>query len=118
MMVAFYVGVIALVAARRAAVAGAAHPGRLPLLVRVLRGFNQPKPTEPPPDNPVWPLWWAPLAFVHTRRAGGLLILGLLAWALDRRPLSERAPLLSWQATRRSCGLFRVLTRKSPQDLV
>jgi 1,4-dihydroxy-2-naphthoate octaprenyltransferase len=52
------------------------------MLVSVMRRFAQPKPTEPPPDNPVWPLWWAPLAFIHTRRSGGLLILGLLAWTL------------------------------------
>ena len=47
-----------------------------------MRLFSQPKPTEAPPDNPVWPLWWAPIAFLHTRRAGGLLILGLLGWAI------------------------------------
>ncbi|HEX6501458.1 MAG TPA: prenyltransferase [Micromonosporaceae bacterium] len=54
----------------------------VPTLVYVWRAYRRPKPTEPPPDNPVWPLWWAPLAFIHTRRAGGLLILGLLGWAL------------------------------------
>jgi 1,4-dihydroxy-2-naphthoate octaprenyltransferase len=54
----------------------------VPLLVRTLKAFNQPKPAQPPADYPVWPLWWAPLAFLHTRRAGGLLIGGLLAWLL------------------------------------
>jgi 1,4-dihydroxy-2-naphthoate octaprenyltransferase len=26
----------------------------------------------------VWPLWFAAIAFVHTRRAGSLLVLGLV----------------------------------------
>jgi 1,4-dihydroxy-2-naphthoate octaprenyltransferase len=32
--------------------------------------------------NPVWPLWFAPHAFLLTRRAGGLLILGMIAGAI------------------------------------
>ena len=40
--------------------------------------FSQPKPAEPPENFPIWPLWFAALAFVHTRRAGGLLVLGLI----------------------------------------
>ena len=28
-------------------------------------------PAEPPKGYPVWPLWYAPVAFVHSRRAGG-----------------------------------------------
>ena len=81
-MVAYYVGVVALVVVTGAAVAGAADALAVPRAVTALRAFGQPKPTEAPPDNPVWPLWWAPLAFLHTRRAGGLLILGLLGWAI------------------------------------
>lgn len=81
-MVAYYVGVVALVAARALPWPTLLTVGALPLLVRVLRRFNEPKPTQRPPDNPVWPLWWAPLAFIHTRRAGGLLILGLLGWSI------------------------------------
>jgi 1,4-dihydroxy-2-naphthoate octaprenyltransferase len=82
MMVAYYVGVVALVATRALPWPALLTLGGLPTLVSVLRRFALPKPTEAPPDNPVWPLWWAPLAFVHTRRAGGLLILGLLIWAV------------------------------------
>ena len=48
--------------------------GAPPLLVRSLREFGKPAPAEPPENYPVWPLWWAPIAFVHTRRAGGLLL--------------------------------------------
>ena len=44
--------------------------------------FGQPKPTEQPAGNAVWPLWWAPVAFLHMRRAGGLLVLGLIANAI------------------------------------
>jgi len=32
--------------------------------------------------NPLRPLWFVGAAFVHTRRAGGLLVLGLLLNAL------------------------------------
>jgi 1,4-dihydroxy-2-naphthoate polyprenyltransferase len=82
MIVAYYVGVVLCV------VTGALPwPSLLtllaaPMFLRVWKAYGQPRPTEAPPDNPVWPLWWAPLAFIHTRRAGGLLILGMLAWAI------------------------------------
>lgn len=81
MIVAFYVGVLALVAARALPWPALLVALALPRAVGAIRAFGQPKPTEAPPDNPVWPLWWAPIAFLHTRRAGGLLILGLLGWA-------------------------------------
>ena len=51
----------------------------VPKLMPVWRAFARPKPAEPPADFPIWPLWYAAFAFVHTRRAGGLLVLGLLA---------------------------------------
>ena len=82
MMVAFYVGVVVLVAVRALPWPALLVVLSVPLLVKTLQAFNQPKPTEPPPENPVWPLWWAPLAFLHTRRAGGLLIGGLLLWLI------------------------------------
>jgi 1,4-dihydroxy-2-naphthoate octaprenyltransferase len=84
MMIAYYVGVIALVIARALPWPALATLLAVPLLLKSLNAFSQPKPTEAPPDNPVWPLWWAPIAFLHTRRAGGLLILGLLGWAIYR----------------------------------
>jgi len=82
MMVAYYVGIVALVVTGNLPWPALLTLGGVPTLVWVMRRFAQPKPTERPPNNPVWPLWWAPLAFVHTRRAGGLLILGLLGWAV------------------------------------
>jgi 1,4-dihydroxy-2-naphthoate polyprenyltransferase len=56
----------------------------IPRLVQVLSVYSHPRPDEPPPDYPVWPLWFVSAAFVHTRRAGGLLIAGLLLNALLR----------------------------------
>lgn len=51
----------------------------VPKLVPVWQAFSRPKPAEPPAGFPIWPLWYAAFAFVHTRRAGGLLVLGMLA---------------------------------------
>jgi 1,4-dihydroxy-2-naphthoate octaprenyltransferase len=56
--------------------------GALPVLAKVWPQFNRPRPDEPPKNFPIWPLWFAPLAFVHTRRAGALLILGLIVGAV------------------------------------
>ncbi|GIF52314.1 1,4-dihydroxy-2-naphthoate octaprenyltransferase [Asanoa ferruginea] len=84
MMLLYYVGVVALVVAGELPWPALATLGGLPTLVWVWRRFREPKPVDPPPNNPVWPLWWAPLAFIHTRRAGALLILGLAAWAIFR----------------------------------
>ena len=39
-------------------------------------------PTVSPMPNPVWPLWFAALSFLVTRRAGGLLVLGLIIGAI------------------------------------
>jgi 1,4-dihydroxy-2-naphthoate octaprenyltransferase len=50
----------------------------LPRLTKVWPRFRRPPPDEPPPGFPVWPLWYAALAWVHVRQAGALLVLGLL----------------------------------------
>ena len=50
----------------------------LPRLAQVLKVFNVPRPEMPPHSYVGWPLWFVGQAFVHTRRAGALLILGLL----------------------------------------
>ena len=50
----------------------------LPRLLQVLKVFSQPKPDVEPHSYVGWPLWFVGQAFVHTRRAGALLILGLL----------------------------------------
>jgi 1,4-dihydroxy-2-naphthoate polyprenyltransferase len=54
----------------------------IPRLVQTLRQFSQPRPDSPPHSYVGWPLWFVGGAFVHTRRAGALLILGLLLNAL------------------------------------
>jgi len=50
-------------------------------LARVWRAFSVPKPDAPPDGFPIWPLWFAALAFVHTRVAGALLVVGMLVGA-------------------------------------
>ena len=50
----------------------------LPMLRTVSQALRAPRPDEPPPGFPVWPLWFAAIMFVHVRRAGGLLVLGLV----------------------------------------
>ena len=53
----------------------------LPRLVKVWPRFLRPPPAEPPAGFPVWPLWYAALAWLHTRQAGLLLVLGLAVGA-------------------------------------
>ena len=54
----------------------------VPKLLATLTIFSAPKPDVPPHSYVGWPLWFVGAAFVHTRRAGGLLVLGLLLNAL------------------------------------
>jgi 1,4-dihydroxy-2-naphthoate polyprenyltransferase len=54
----------------------------LPVLRQTWTYYSQPKPAESPMPNPVWPLWFAALSFLVTRRAGGLLVLGLIIGAI------------------------------------
>ncbi len=82
MAIAYYLLVVVLVLVRALPWPALVTLGAIPALVSMLRRFRQPKPTQAPPDYPIWPLWWAALAFVHTRRAGGLLLLGLFGWAI------------------------------------
>jgi 1,4-dihydroxy-2-naphthoate octaprenyltransferase len=79
MLVLFYVGVVVCVIVGAMPWPALLTLAAIPLsLWGTLKAFAQPKPTEPPPEDVVWPLWWAPVAFVHMRRAGALLVLGLL----------------------------------------
>lgn len=54
----------------------------LPRLWKIWPQFLRPPPDEPPPNYPVWPLWYAALAFLHVRQAGALLVLGLAVGAV------------------------------------
>ncbi|HEY5013825.1 MAG TPA: prenyltransferase [Acidimicrobiia bacterium] len=78
MFVAFYLSVVALVAARVLPFGTLLVVLSLPIARSVWRAFGSPKPAESPVPNPVWPLWFAPHAFILTRRAGGLLVLGMI----------------------------------------
>jgi 1,4-dihydroxy-2-naphthoate octaprenyltransferase len=84
MMIAFYVSVVALVAVRWLSPFALVSLAGVERLVRVWRPMTQPRPPEPPKGFPLWPLWYAPIAFVHARRAGALLLLGLAAAAVVR----------------------------------
>jgi len=84
MMAGFYV----LVAI---AVASAAMPWpallvflALPRLAKVWPHFRRQRPDQPPPGFPVWPLWYAALAWLHVRQAGALLVAGLAIGAALR----------------------------------
>jgi 1,4-dihydroxy-2-naphthoate octaprenyltransferase len=50
----------------------------IPRLMSVLKIYREPKPTEPPEDYPVWPLWYVSAAFYHNKLAGGLFVVGLI----------------------------------------
>ena len=78
MMVSFYVLVALLVGLGTLPIAALLVVFALPKLVTIWTPFSEPKPSEPPEGFPIWPLWYAALAFIHTRRAGGLLVLGLI----------------------------------------
>ncbi|MEA2624516.1 MAG: 1,4-dihydroxy-2-naphthoate polyprenyltransferase [Candidatus Binatota bacterium] len=81
LMIAFYGVVIALVVARVLGPWSLLVLGSLPLCRKVLRVYSRPRPESPPPRYPIWPLWYVASAFVLTRRAGALLVAGLV---LDR----------------------------------
>jgi 1,4-dihydroxy-2-naphthoate octaprenyltransferase len=59
----------------------------IPRLIEVLRAYSTPKPDSPPGSYVGWPLWFVGFSFRHTRRAGALLILGLLLNAFMPVPL-------------------------------
>jgi 1,4-dihydroxy-2-naphthoate octaprenyltransferase len=82
MFVAFYVSIVALVIARVLPVASLLVFLSWPVLRRTFAYYSQPKPDVSPMPNPVWPLWFAALSFLVTRRAGGLFVLGLVVGAI------------------------------------
>jgi 1,4-dihydroxy-2-naphthoate octaprenyltransferase len=77
MMVGFYLLVAAAVLAQAMPWPALLVVLALPRLVKVWPYFRRPPPAEPPAKFPVWPLWYAALAWVHVRQAGALLVLGL-----------------------------------------
>jgi 1,4-dihydroxy-2-naphthoate octaprenyltransferase len=78
LMIAFYIITLALVATHTLGIWVLLVIFSLPRLVRVLKMYNEPKPSAPPPNYPVWPLWYVAGAFYLTKLSGGLFILGLI----------------------------------------
>jgi len=78
LMVAFYVTVGVAVAVRALPWPAVVCVLAVPKLVQAWGALSKPRPDSPPPGFPVWPLWFAAIAFVHTRRAGSLLVTGLV----------------------------------------
>jgi 1,4-dihydroxy-2-naphthoate octaprenyltransferase len=82
LMISFFAAVALLVAAGTFGVWTLAVFAAVPRLRQVLGVFSQPRPAEPPPNYPIWPLWYVAWAFLLTRLAGVLLVAGLLANAV------------------------------------
>src|ERR1700758_4266883 len=84
MMVGFYVLVAAAVSVGAMPWPALVVVLALPRLRKVWPYFRRPRPDEPPPKFPVWPLWDAAPAWVHVRQAGALLVVGLAVGAVLR----------------------------------
>ena len=82
LMVAFYVLVGLAVALHAMPWPALVVVAALPRLAKVWPRFRRPPPAEPPRGFPVWPLWYAALAWLHVRQAGALLVLGLAIGAV------------------------------------
>lgn len=82
MMVAFYFAIGGLVTAGVLGIWSLVVLVGLPRLVTTLRVFREPPPETAPEGYPIWPLWYVAWAFLHTRRAGMLLIAGMIVNAL------------------------------------
>jgi len=82
MMAAFYPLVAVLIAVGTFPILSLVCVVGVARLVKVWKPFSEPKPDGPPAGFPIWPLWFAAIAFVHTRVAGALLVVGMLAGVL------------------------------------
>ncbi len=82
LMVSFYVLLPVLVLAKALPVFALLGLFGVARLREVWPTFQKPKPAAPPANYPVWPLWYAAAAFVHTRRAGAALVAGMALGAL------------------------------------
>jgi len=82
LLISFFVGVGAMVALGVLGVWTLLSFLAIPRLRKVLRVFHKPKPDAPPKNYPLWPLWYVSWAFVVTRSAGSLFVIGLLLDAI------------------------------------
>ena len=78
LMVAFYVVILGLVATHILGVWTLLVVFSVPRLIRVLKLYSAPKPAVPPPNFPVWPLWYVAGAFYLNKLSGALFIAGLV----------------------------------------
>ena len=78
LMVSFYALIVALVATRTLGPWTLLVAASFPILRKVWKVYSEPRPAAPPPRYPIWPLWYVAAAFVLTRRAGALFVVGLL----------------------------------------
>lgn len=82
MMIGFYAAVTGLILAGVLGVWCLVIFAGLPRLRETLAVLREPRPERAPEGYPIWPLWYVAWAFRHTRRAGGLLVAGLIGDAL------------------------------------
>jgi 1,4-dihydroxy-2-naphthoate octaprenyltransferase len=82
MFVTFYVSIAALVIAQVLPIASLLVILAVPVQKRAFEAYNHPKPEKSPMPNPVWPLYFAAISFLVTRRAGGLFVIGLIIGAI------------------------------------
>lgn len=82
LMVAFYIAVVVLIPLGALPLTALVALFGVTRLWKAWPYLRRPRPEKRPEKFPVWPLWYAALTFVHTRRAGALLVLGLLAGAV------------------------------------
>ena len=78
LLIGFYVAIVALVVAQFSSPWILVSLLALPSLKKTLDTYSRDKPVAPPARFPVWPLWYGPWAFVHSRRAGAFFVLGLI----------------------------------------
>jgi 1,4-dihydroxy-2-naphthoate octaprenyltransferase len=78
LMVAFYLIVVALVLNGTLGVWVLLVLLAVPRLKTATEIYRKPKPTQPPENYPVWPLWFVSWAFYHNKRAGLLFVIGLV----------------------------------------
>jgi 1,4-dihydroxy-2-naphthoate octaprenyltransferase len=82
LMISFFLFVLCLVLVGTLGVWTLLVFAAVPKLWNTLKVYHRPPPEAPPEDYPLWPLWYVAWAFLVTRRAGALFVLGLLIDAI------------------------------------
>ena len=82
LMISFFLFVLCLVLVGTLGVWTLLVFAAVPRLWKTLVVYQRPPPAAPPEGFPLWPHWYVAWAFLLTRRAGGLFVLGLLIDAI------------------------------------